>query len=93
MLDDSGIFRLSKILGHPSVIITQKTYADLIPDAWEQDYHCVSFTAREQGTVHGTAASWLRCPSGPGVDGGQMRPNDQLSARCGGGLRPYFSIL
>jgi len=24
-----------------------------IPDAWEQDYHRVSFTVPEQGTVYG----------------------------------------
>jgi hypothetical protein len=51
--DDGGdIFRLSKIRGHSSGIITQKTYAHLIPDAWEQDYR-VSFTVPEQGTVYG----------------------------------------
>jgi hypothetical protein len=53
VLDGGDIFRLSKILGYSSVIITQKTYAHLIPDAWEQDYHRVSFTVPEQGTVYG----------------------------------------
>lgn len=53
VLDGGDIFRLSKILGHSSVVITQRTYAHLIPDAWEQDYHRVSFTVPEQGTVYG----------------------------------------
>lgn len=53
VLDGGDIFRLSKILGHSSVVVTQKTYAHLIPDAWEQDYHRVSFAVPEQGTVYG----------------------------------------
>jgi len=43
VIDGGDIFRLSKILGHSSVVITQKVYAHLIPDVWEQDYHRVSF--------------------------------------------------
>jgi len=39
VLDGGDIFRLSKILGHSSVVVTQKTYAHLIPDAWEQDFN------------------------------------------------------
>jgi integrase len=38
------IFRLSKLLGHHSVSITQKVYAHLIPDVWVQDYARVSFS-------------------------------------------------
>jgi integrase len=53
VLDGGDIFRLSKILGHASVVVTQKTYAHLIPDAWEQDYHRVSFVAPDQGVVYG----------------------------------------
>lgn len=53
VLDGGDIFRLSKILGHSSVLVTQKTYAHLIPDAWEQDYHRVTFVMPEQGTVYG----------------------------------------
>jgi len=43
VLDGGDIFRLSKILGHSSVVITQKTYAHLAPEAWTQDYHRVGF--------------------------------------------------
>jgi integrase len=44
VLDGGDIFRLSKILGHSNVTITQKTYAHLAPEAWQQDYHRVTFT-------------------------------------------------
>lgn len=37
------IFRLSRILGHSSVQITQRTYAHLAPEAWQQDYHRLAF--------------------------------------------------
>lgn len=37
VLDGGDIFRLSKILGHSNVVITQKVYAHLAPEAWEQD--------------------------------------------------------
>jgi integrase len=53
VLDGGDIFRLSKILGHSSVVVTQRTYAHLMPDAWEQDYHRVSFVAPGQGAVYG----------------------------------------
>lgn len=53
VLDGGDIFRLSKILGHSNVTITQKTYAHLAPEAWEQDYHRVAFTVPGEGTVYG----------------------------------------
>lgn len=37
------IFRLSKLLGHKNVSITQKTYAHLAPEAWTQDYARITF--------------------------------------------------
>lgn len=46
----AGIFLLSKILGHSNV--TQKVYAHLAPEAWEQDYHRVSFVVPNTGTVY-----------------------------------------
>ena len=52
MLDGGDIFRLSKILGHANVTITQKVYAHLAPEAWEQDYHRVSFVVPESGVVY-----------------------------------------
>jgi integrase len=52
VLDGGDIFRLSKILGHSNVMITQKVYAHLAPEAWEQDYHRVSFVVPEVGTVY-----------------------------------------
>ena len=52
MLDGGDIFRLSKILGHSNVMITQKVYAHLAPEAWEQDYHRVSFVVPDTGTVY-----------------------------------------
>jgi integrase len=53
VLDGGDIFRLSKILGHSSVVITQRVYAHLIPEVWEQDYQRVSFTLPERGAVYG----------------------------------------
>jgi integrase len=41
------IFKLSKILGHSSVAITQKVYAHLHPDAFADDYSRVSFAMPE----------------------------------------------
>lgn len=52
VLDGGDIFRLSKILGHANVTITQKVYAHLAPEAWEQDYHRVSFVVPSAGTVY-----------------------------------------
>ena len=37
------IFKLSKILGHSSVAITQQVYAHLHPDAFAEDYSRVAF--------------------------------------------------
>jgi integrase len=54
VLDGGDIFRLSKILGHSNVMITQKVYAHLAPEAWEQDYHRVGFNVPEMGTVYAT---------------------------------------
>ncbi len=33
-------------------MITQKVYAHLAPEAWEQDYHRVSFVVPDTGTVY-----------------------------------------
>lgn len=43
MMDGGDIFRLSKILGHSSVRITEKKYAHLAPETWQQDYHRLAF--------------------------------------------------
>jgi len=53
VLDGGDIFRLSKILGHSSVVITQKTYAHLAPEMWNQDYHRVTFTVPASDTEYG----------------------------------------
>ena len=45
------IFKLSKILGHSSVAITQKVYAHLHPDAFAEDYSRVSFAMPENAGV------------------------------------------
>lgn len=52
VLDGGDIFRLSKVLGHSSVVITQKFYAHLAPEAWEQDYHRVSFAIPGEAAVY-----------------------------------------
>jgi integrase len=43
VLSGGDIFRLSRILGHSSVTITQRVYAHLAPEAWQQDYHRLAF--------------------------------------------------
>ncbi len=57
LLDGGDIFKLSKILGHSSVTITEKTYAHLRPDAYEADYGRVKFRMPSE------TASPLRLPS------------------------------
>ena len=43
VLAGGDIFRLSKLLGHRSVVITERTYAHLAPEAWQQDYARLAF--------------------------------------------------
>jgi integrase len=43
LVDGGDIFKLSRILGHSSVSITERTYAHLKPTAYEGDYGRVSF--------------------------------------------------
>jgi integrase len=43
MSDGGDIFKLSKLLGHSSVTITEKIYAHLAPDAYENDYARLAF--------------------------------------------------
>ena len=45
------IFKLSKILGHSSVAITQQVYAHLHPDAFAEDYSRVAFAMPEKTGV------------------------------------------
>jgi hypothetical protein len=53
VLARGDIFRLSRALGHADVRITQKVYAHLAPDAWEQDYGRVAFyVPSEPGKVY-----------------------------------------
>lgn len=48
VLSGGDIFRLSKMLGHASVTITQKTYAHLAPEAWQQDYGRLAFRCPDE---------------------------------------------
>jgi len=63
VLDGGDIFRLSKILGHANVTITQKVYAHLAPEAWEQDYHRVSFVVPDTGGVYAFTKGKPRKPA------------------------------
>lgn len=45
------IFKLSKILGHATVTITERTYAHLKPDVYEADYGRVAFRMPTTGNV------------------------------------------
>lgn len=51
LIDGGDIFKLSKILGHSSVLITERTYAHLKPDAYEADYGRVSFRMPSEAQV------------------------------------------
>jgi len=48
VLDGGDIFRLSKVLGHHSVRVTEQRYAHPLPEAWEQDYHRVGFRVPDE---------------------------------------------
>ena len=45
------IFKLSKILGHSSVAITQQVYAHVHPNAFAEDYSRVAFAMPETAGV------------------------------------------
>lgn len=45
VMSGGDIFRLSKLMGHKSVKVTEKTYAHLAPEAWSQDYARLAFNA------------------------------------------------
>lgn len=52
-MNGGDIFRLSKVLGHSSVKITQDRYAHLMPEAFEQDYQRVAFVVpTERANLH-----------------------------------------
>jgi hypothetical protein len=48
------------------VTITQKVYAHLAPEAWEQDYHRVSFVMPDAGTMY--ALTKRKTAKGPVVE-------------------------
>lgn len=50
LVDGGDIFKLSRILGHHSVVITEKTYAHLKPTAFEEDYGRVAFRMPEESS-------------------------------------------
>lgn len=53
VIGGGDIFRLSKMLGHRDVKVTQKTYAHWAPEAWTQDYHRLAFhTPSEPAKVY-----------------------------------------
>jgi integrase len=51
LIDGGDIFKLSRILGHHSVAITERTYAHLKPDAFEGDYGRVAFRMPSEARV------------------------------------------
>lgn len=51
LVDGGDIFKLSRILGHHSVVITERTYAHLKPSAFEEDYGRVRFAMPSEGRV------------------------------------------
>lgn len=57
LVDGGDIFKLSRILGHSSVAITEKTYAHLKPTAYAEDYGRVAFRMPSTGNVVALAAA------------------------------------
>ncbi|MFN0251077.1 MAG: tyrosine-type recombinase/integrase [Kofleriaceae bacterium] len=51
LVDGGDIFKLSRILGHNSVSITERTYAHLKPTAFAEDYGRVSFRMPSESNV------------------------------------------
>jgi integrase len=51
VIGGGDLFRLSKLLGHSDVRITQRTYAHLAPEAWQQDYSRLAFTVPAPSNV------------------------------------------
>lgn len=74
VMNGGDIFRLSKALGHKSVLITQRTYAHLAPEAWTQDYQRVAFHL----PVPATVLRFVRGPSG--LAGRKRVPASHLSS-------------
>jgi len=52
VMDGGDIFALSKILGHHSVVVTERFYAHLRPDHWERDYGRVAFIVPAEARVY-----------------------------------------
>lgn len=52
VMDGGDIFALSKILGHHSVVVTERFYAHLRPDHWERDYGRVAFVVPAESRVY-----------------------------------------
>jgi integrase len=53
VMSGGDIFRLSKMMGHRSVKVTEERYAHLAPEAWTQDYARISFhVPSEPGKVY-----------------------------------------
>jgi hypothetical protein len=67
VMSGADIFRLSKLMGHADVKITQKTYAHLAPEEWHQDYHAA-------GVPHADRA-------GPGVRDRPRSPRQLVGRR------------
>ena len=51
VMNGGDIFRLSKVLGHKTVLVTQRTYAHLAPEIWSQDYGRVTFSLPAEAKV------------------------------------------
>ncbi len=51
LIDGGDIFKLSRILGHSSVAITERTYAHLKPTAYAEDYGRVAFRMPSESNV------------------------------------------
>lgn len=57
--------------------MTQKVYAHLSPDAWEQDYHRLAFTLPSEGAVYALTKRVKRAQPGAGLP---VRPRQMQDA-------------
>ena len=51
LVDGGDIFKLSRILGHHSVVVTERTYAHLKPTAYAEDYGRIRFAMPGEAKV------------------------------------------
>lgn len=73
VLDGGDIFRLSRVLGHSTVVVTQKFYAHLAPTAWAQDYHRVAIMVPSEDAEYAKTRRKSLLPQGAAPTDARLR--------------------